>query len=512
MLYKDPQLNLLKRNIIANFGGSLWIGLMGIIFVPIYINLMGIEAYGLIGVYTALLAFFGLLDMGLSSTLNREMARMSVQGNNAQEMRDLVRTLEIPYWAMGLLIGIIVIALAPVIAYRWVNSVSLPHKTVQTAVMIMGLVAAFQWPISFYSGGLMGLQRQVLLNGINTIMATFRGIGAVLILWLVSPAVEAYFIWQMIASLIHVVLTALFLRKSLPLAACSSRFRGELLLNIWRFAAGMTGISVMGTILMHLDKVILSRMLSLEMFGYYTLASAIAMTLYRFVSPVFSAIYPRLTNLVTLGTTEEIILLYHKSAQLMSVIILPAAVIIAFFSEEILLLWTRNPETAEQTHLLVSIFITGTAINGVLNIPYALQLAFGYTRLGILVNLFSVLTLIPLMIILTKLYGVTGSASVWIILNAGYILIALPVMHQRLLPAEKWRWYFNDVSVPLMASVLTAGAFRFFIRLPASYFIAISILLTFTLFTLAVTAISTRTTRSWFMDRLSNLRFLYGTK
>jgi O-antigen/teichoic acid export membrane protein len=94
-------MTLLKKNIIANFGGNIWTGLMGLVFVPLYIRFMGIEAYGLVGVFAALLGVFALLDMGLSSMLNREMARLSAQKNKAQDMRDLLRTLEIPYWLVG---------------------------------------------------------------------------------------------------------------------------------------------------------------------------------------------------------------------------------------------------------------------------------------------------------------------------------------------------------------------------------------------------------------------------
>jgi O-antigen/teichoic acid export membrane protein len=455
---------VLKKNIAANFGGGVWIGLMGLVFVPLYIHFLGIEAYGLIGIFATLLALFGLLDMGLSGTLNREMARLAVQEGEAREIRDLVRTLEIPYWLVGLLISVIVIVLSPFIAYRWVNAENLSPKTVQTAIMIMGLAVAFQWPISFYSGGLMGLQRQVLLNVINVVMATFRGLGAVLILWLVSPTVEAFFSWQIVVSVVHISLIVFFLWRSLPYTAEPPRFRRELLLNIWRFAAGMTGITVLSTILMQLDKVILSRMLSLEMFGYYALASVVAMTLYRFVGPVFSATYPRLTNLMALGATEEITRLYHKSAQLVSVLVLPAALVVALFSKEILLLWTQNPLTAEHTHLLVSILITGTAIHCLMHIPYALQLASGWTRLSFFVNLVSVLILVPLMIVLTKWYGAIGAASVWLILNVGYMFISLPIMHRRLLPTEKWRWYFEDVGRPLFAALVVAVIGRCIIR------------------------------------------------
>jgi O-antigen/teichoic acid export membrane protein len=504
--------SIIKKNLIANFGGSIWTGLMGIIFVPLYIRFMGIEAYGLIGIFATLLALSGLLDLGLSATLTREMARLVVQEEKAQEMRDLVRTLEIPYWAVGLLISVIVIVLSPIIAYRWINAENLSPKTIQTAVMIMGLAVAFQWPMSLYSGGLMGLQQQVLLNCINAVMATFRGMGAVLILWLVSPTVEAFFLWQIVVSIIHIALIVFFLWRSLPNAAEAPRFRRELLINVWRFAAGMTGISVIGTILMQLDKVILSRMLSLEMFGYYTLASAVAMTLYRFVTPVFSAIYPRLTNLVTLGATEEIIILYHKSAQLMSVIVLPAAVVVALFSKEILLLWTQNPVATQHTYFLVSIFITGSAINGILNIPYALQLAFGWTRLGFIVNLVSLLLLAPLMIVLTKWYGVVGAASVWLILNIGYVFITLPIMHQRLLPSEKWRWYWHDVCVPLMTSIVIAGVGRLFIGSQTSQFMTILFISIVSTLTLAVTAMTTSTTRKWLFNMLSDLKPAYAIK
>lgn len=479
---------------------------------PLYIHFMGIEAYGLVGVFATLLALFFLLDMGLSGTLCREMARLAVQPDKSQEIRDLVRTLEIPYWLVGLLVAIIVILSSPFIAYHWVNVENLSPKSVQTAIIIMGLVIAFQWPLSFYSGGLTGLQRQVLLNSINVVMATFRGLGTVLILWLVSPTVEAFFLWQIVVSAVHTGLIAFFLWRSLPNAAEKPHFRRQLLLNIWRFAAGITGITILSAILMQLDKVILSRMLTLEMFGYYTLASVVAMTLYRFISPVISATYPRLTNLVALGAKEELTLLYHKSAQLVSVLVLPAAVVVALFSKQILLLWTRNSTTAEHTHLLVSILVMGTAFNGLMNIPYALQLASGWTRLTFFVNLVSVLLLVPLMIMLANWYGAVGAASVWVILNCGYILFAIPIMHRRLLPTEKWRWYREDIGIPLAVSLAVAGVFRLTVPAPDQQLFQVVYLALVSGLTLVITAMSTSVTRNWLRTQLSAGMVFYATK
>ena len=55
----------------------------------------------------------------------------------------------------------------------------------------------------------------------------------------------------------------------------------------------MSGIAVLSVILTQMDKVILSRMLPLETFGYYSLAGAVAMkALGYLVLPVFNSVYP----------------------------------------------------------------------------------------------------------------------------------------------------------------------------------------------------------------------------
>lgn len=45
-----------KRNLIANYLGQSWTALMGLAFIPLYIKYLGIEAYGLIGLFALLQA------------------------------------------------------------------------------------------------------------------------------------------------------------------------------------------------------------------------------------------------------------------------------------------------------------------------------------------------------------------------------------------------------------------------------------------------------------------------
>lgn len=481
---------------------------MSLVFVPLYIKFLGIESWGVIGIFTTLQAVMVIFDMGLSAAMTRELSRLSVLPDKEQEMRNLVKSMEIIYWGIAVLIGIVIISISHFIAFTWINPGQLSPQTIQNALLIMGFAMALQWPASLYSGGLIGLQKQVLLNEINIVSSTLRGGGAVLLLWLVSPTIQAFFVWQIAVSSLNTIILYKFLWRSIPATDKSAIFQKQLLIGIWRFAAGMGGISILALILTQIDKIILSRVLSLESFGYYTFASMVAMSLARLFTPVFYSIYPKLTQLAAGNNEDSLKQFYHKSSQFMAVLIIPVALVVALFSHEIILLWTQNALTADKTHLLVSILICGTAINGLMNPPYALQLAFGWTKLNFFTNLIAVILMIPLIYYLAIQFGATGAAIAWLILNIGYILFLIPVMHHRLLKSEKWRWYWHDVGVPLLVGLTVVSIGRFLLNDGSSQLVIVLSLTIISGLTLMVTLLSLPVIRSLAISQLSRVKLL----
>jgi O-antigen/teichoic acid export membrane protein len=454
------------------------------------------EAYGLIGFFVMLQGLLSLLDLGLSTTLNRELASRSVKGN-AQEARDLVRTMEWIYWSIAVVIGVGIIGVAPWIARSWVNVKELPAQSVQHAIVLMGLVAAAQWPYSLYSGGLIGLQKQVLLNAIRVFMATIQAGGSVLVLWLISQSIEAYFIWQVGIVGIQTVLTGYFLRYSLPKSAQAAAFSCNLLRQCWRFAVGVTGISAVGIILMQTDKVILSKLISLEQFGYYMLAFTLGNALIYFASPISTALFPKLSELVAAENTEELSRIYHNGCQTVSLFVFPAGILIALFPQEILMLWTRDPVIVENTHLLLSLVVAGCVLNAVVTLPFMLQLAYGWTSLSFYKNIVAIIILIPLLFLLVGRIGAVGGAITWILLNVGYLMIEVPIMHGRLLPRERWEWYRMDIGCPLVISLVIVGIARFFIPSGGSPFLKLPWLAMAALLAVIVSASILPVSREW---------------
>jgi O-antigen/teichoic acid export membrane protein len=456
-----------QRNVAANLAGKAWSAAVSLVAVPVYLHILGIEGYGIIGFFLSLSAILSLLDLGLGMALNRQLAQYSVQGGRARDMRDLVRTLEVIYWLVGLGIGIVVAAAAPWFARHWLQLGELPEAVAAQTLVLMGIAIACQWPRALYAGGLVGLQRLVMLNVIAAAFATVLNAGAVIVLWAVAPTLQAFMIWHIAISLLETVVTGVVLWRRLPAAPGRPAFSRRLLREIWRFAAGMTGISTMAVVLTQLDKVILSRLLALDAYGYYTLAWRVASGLYYLAAPITAAFFPRFTQLAALNDQRELARLYHRGTQFMSVALLPLVAMIALFPAELLLLWTRDAATAQGSSRLLAWLILGTALNGLMNLPLAVQLAHGATRLVFVTNTAAVLVLAPLLYYVTLRHGALGAAWIWCALNAGYVLILLRMMHRHILPDELRAWFILDTGIPAAAAFGAVVVLKYALPQPA---------------------------------------------
>lgn len=444
----------LGHNIIANYVGRSWTALLSILFVPFYLKFMGIESYGLVGFYIVLNSMLGILDLGIGATMNRELARLSAIEGSTGAQRDVVKTLEVIYWGISIFAGGIVILLAPYIAHTWIKAQNLDPVAIYNAVQLMGIAVALQFPISLYQGGLMGLQRQVLVNVIFVLTGTLRSVGAVLVLWLVSPTIEAFLVWQVISSIVGSGAFLIALWCSLPKHVEHARFRRQILYDVWKYAAAISANSIIGVILTQLDKVILSRMLTLKMFGYYSLAATVASAIWLIIVPFNSAVFPRFVQLHETKLKQELNLLFHRSSQILSVLLLPVSALLIVFSREILFLWTHDPVVAENCHLIVSLLVFGTMLNGIVSIPGYSASAFGWPQLITYTNAIQAIIIVPLIIGLTYWLQSVGAAIAWIILNSMYVVFMVPIFFRHYFKEEKRIWYLHDITVPALAAFL----------------------------------------------------------
>lgn len=453
----------LKANIIANFVGNGWTALISLIFVPIYLNYIGPEGYGLIGIFASLQVVLFLLDSGLSTTLNKELASLSELPSTEQRMRNLVKTLGNVYWLLAVGAGLIAVFLSPLLSNYWVKPQELSVTTVTYSFILLSFSMIFQLPTGFYMGGIVGLQKQVALNAIKIIFATLKSIGALLVLVYISHSVIVFFLWNLIIIVIQTMVLKYYLWFILPQSPEKARFDKSELKKIKNFAFGMVGISLTSILLTQADKIILSKILSLQSFGYYSISCSLGLILYQILTPLTQSYFPKFTNLISLNKNEELKETYHQACKLISNLILPATFMLVFFSKELIFIWTKNAVTTEETWLITSIYAYGTGINCLMNIPYLLSLSYNWTKIGFYQNIAFLVLMVPLTIFLALHYSGIGGALTWAIINTLYFFITPIIIHKKILKGETWRWYWNDTIKPMLVCISLIAGMKYFL-------------------------------------------------
>ena len=443
----------LARNLSAGLASTVASAIVGLAVIPFYIRNLGIEAYGLIGIFATLQALFQVLDFGMGATINREVARQPL-GNTSRETRSLLHSVAIVYWAIALSIGLLVFVFADQISMQWQSSSRLSRESITSAVRLIGAVIACRFPISLYQSTLIGSQSILQSSALALGLSVVGNIGAVFVIAHLSPTIEAFFCWQAATGLAFALVARACAWNALGGKAATS-FNLKLLLPVARFSGAMIALTMAGLIFSQLDKIILSRMLNLQDFGKYALAALVAGSLTLLIGPVYNIIFPRFSAMVAADEIQEATRLYGLATRFLSTLLFPLAMVLGVFGKDIIELWTKNPALAAEVAPIVTLLAIGNALHGTMYVPHALQLAFGKVRIPIAINTVLMVLVAPLMVLFVIKYGPIGGAVAWLVLHICYVALCTYLTHRYVLPkASAWRWLSREILGPLL---LTAG-------------------------------------------------------
>jgi len=441
----------LKNNIIANYVSQFYVTAAGIAMVPLYIKYMGAEAYGLVGFFAMLQAFFNLLDMGLTPTMAREAARYNGGALNLFEYRRLTRALEGVFFVIALGGGGILFLLSDFIAERWLNVKEIASGEVKTSLQIIAAIIALRWMCGLYRGIVTGSERLVWLSGFNSFIATGRFVLVLPVLMFISPSPTAFFLFQLLVALLEIgglVWMTYRLLPSLPTGE-HIRWHWAPLKPVLKFSLSIAFTTSVWVLVTQTDKLVLSKILSLSDYGYFTVAVLVASGIAITSGPISSAIMPRMSRLQAEADQEQLIAVYRQATQLVTIVSIPVALVLAIFSKQVLWAWTGNSVLVEKAAIVLSLYAAGYGVLAIAAFPFYLQYAKGELRLHLIGNAIILFTLIPSVIWSAVQYGLIGPGFAWLISHVIYLVLWVPVVHQRFAPGLHWAWLRRDVILPI---------------------------------------------------------------
>lgn len=403
---------MIIKNLIANFFGKFWSIISSFLFVPLYIKYLGFDSYSIISFTLIIAGIMAILDGGLTATLSREFAR---KDNYDDHKKMVFKNVETLYFIITVFCIGSIFSFSNFIADKWIVIDKFSSSQISFFLKIISFEIGFQLLFRFYIGGLLGLEKQVEANLFQVLWGVFRN-GLVVIPIIFIPDLKLFFLWQAVSTLLFTLLIKIYLDKVILgklTLNINLKLEKRILSTIWKFAAGMLLIALVSALNTQLDKLIISKLLSLDNLGYYTLAVSLSQGLIVMVNPFAAALLPRFTSYFSANKLGEARDLFMKSSMLVSILVFSILMVFSFFAKDIIWVWTGDLRLSEKTFRLIPVVALAYSMFALQILPYNVAIANGFTKFNNILGIISLLITMPGYYIATKEYGAMGAATVF---------------------------------------------------------------------------------------------------
>lgn len=447
------QSSVVSRNIVVNAFSQVWAMALGILALPLYLKLMGPAYYGLIGFGMTIQIIVNLVDAGFSPALGRNIARMRAGLEDPEELALFLRTLD---WAFFAIVATFCVAGTASMSWWASNWFGVSGSSAIVVGQSMALViasSALRCMAALYRGAIVNLEKQIFTSGMVVIVNAVRLLLPLPFVALFPDPRIVFAIW-LGAAFLEVIVLRVVLSRNIPMEVPLRRFSIPSLRRHLAFTGGVALLALIHTLATQYDKLLLSRILTLQQYGYFSLAVVLSGAMLTLPAAIVQAIQPRVTGSISAQDVQA--KLISMSTELIVAFAVAPAVAIACLPRTALQAWVNDPVAIGAVSPYLGFYVVGSALVGISSAAFMLQIAAGRMRMHIVANLLLVAALIPLAYFAATHQGALGTARVWFVLNTLFVTIYGPFAIGRLLPGRGLSWLIDSVAIPIGAAVLGA--------------------------------------------------------
>lgn len=440
----------LRVNITANFIGQIFTTSIGFIFIPIYVHYLGVEAYGLIGIFSIITAWLGILDAGLSPSLTREMALFTGGKYSNNEIRTLLFSVESFFLVIGITIFLILFLVSNWLSTYWIHSKVISSEVIRNSILLMGAIFSLKFFESTYKNSILGLQYQVQVNLYEILISLLKAVGSVCLLNFFSASLLIFFSWQLFLSIVYIIFLKYTINKLLPAPTSKINFSSSSLLSIKSFAGGMMIMVILSLFQTQIDKVLLSKILSLKEFGFYSLAFTAAGAIMVLTTPISQALYPRMNQLFQKDDKKSFMDLFHLGNQLILILFGSASMLLFFYPKLFLLFWTNDLQITMNSHSLLALIVFGFFFSGINTMPFTIILTHSMLKSANYFKTLLVIISIPAILYFVPKYGSIAAAIIWLLGAFFNYIFSLFIVFKKYDISDLYYWFIHDLFFPAL--------------------------------------------------------------
>jgi O-antigen/teichoic acid export membrane protein/2-polyprenyl-3-methyl-5-hydroxy-6-metoxy-1,4-benzoquinol methylase len=401
-----PERLRLIRDGMINCSGFFVTAVVGFILVPVMLNKLGAEAYGLWLATLAIAGILGAFDFGLGSSVTREVA--AAQGGKAKEdAQKFVVFVGQLYLAFGAA-GFFLISLLYIPLSKGLNLSEDAQKIAPAIFSFCGIAFCGDQLVLFASAVLGGLRRFKTINYLSVITTFLRATGIIglLIGGATLPSVAA---WHALVSLAAALVALSLLKHIEPgYGLCLFRFERMRIRGYVPFAFGSMLTTVAGSLVWTVSPLVIGVVNGPAWVAWYHIGQKFPLALsgvYKPISNVFFSVASEYDQRGTMAATQELI---EVGTRWITALVLPVCLVFWIVAPQLLGAWVGQVRPDTTTVLRITTVAVGADAIGAI----ALQVLWGqgavYKVLAVLS--FMTVTNVGFSVLLLPVLGITGAA------------------------------------------------------------------------------------------------------
>ena len=411
------------RNICWNFMGQIILALFAFFAMPYIVHKLGVDLYALYGLGSIVIGYVSFIQFGLG-TASIKFIASHLAKREEEKVRTVFWTSLCAHTVLGFLGMAFVTALAPFLARKVLH---IPVALQDTAIIVFYLVGVgfLVTLITVVMGAL--IQAAGRFDIFNKIMMVLGGlqISSAVLLLMMGYSLKAMLIASIIVQVAGICWYWRKIGKIFPYVR-KPKIQLSVLLGLFAFGGFVTVSSIIGPLLMNVEKLFLSALVPISFLTYYLVPFSLMDRLSLIRSSFSSVLFPAFSYLHDAREKSSSADLHIRSC--LAIFFLYAFFVLFFviLGRQFLFYWMGN-NFAQRSTTILAILSTAGLVNALAAPSFVALQGAGKPQICAIFHVIEAILYVPACYFLIKSFGAVGAAEAWffrVVLDTALLLFA----------------------------------------------------------------------------------------
>jgi O-antigen/teichoic acid export membrane protein len=327
----------IARNVFFNWFGTIASMAVALFLAPFILHRLGDVAVGVWMMAISAVAYFGLLDLGMQSSVLRFVSK----GHTQQDHQASSDAISAALWVriqISALVLLLSVGLSAIFPYIFKVPAGLASDA-REAVLLIGVTTAISMSIGVVGGVLSALNRYDLQNYAALVQTAVRVIGVVFVLR-TGHGIVAIAVCELISTLVYNMLLVWIARHLYPeLRIRLNKPKRETLKRIWTYSSYAFLTTVAVRLVYQTDNLVVGAFVSAAAVTPYGYANALCRYADQVVGAMGATFVPAASTYEAAGDTARLLTLYKNGTRATLVVSLPILITLILRGPSFIGLW-----------------------------------------------------------------------------------------------------------------------------------------------------------------------------